>query len=58
MTQWLSEGGCEAKAMESTGSYWKPVYNILEASELSVVVVNTQHMKTVPGRNTDVTDAR
>ncbi len=58
MAQWLSEGGCEAVAMESTGSYWKPVYNILEASELSAMVVNAQHMKAVPGRKTDVTDAQ
>ena len=42
--------------MESTGSYWKPVYNLLEGTfELSVV--NAQHMKAVPGRKTDVKDA-
>ncbi len=58
MAQWLCEGGCEAVAMESTGSYWKPVYNILEASELYTMVVNAQHMKAVPGRKTDVSDAQ
>ena len=57
MAAWLTEGGCEAVAMESTGSYWKPVYNILEMSELNAMVVNAQHMKAVPGRKTDVTDA-
>ena len=44
-------------AMESTASYWKPLYNILEASELSAMVVNAHHMKAVPGRKTDVKDA-
>lgn len=57
MAQWLTEGGCEAVAMESTGSYWKPVYNILEASGLEPMVVNAQHMKAVPGRKTDVSDS-
>ena len=44
-------------AMESTASYWKPLYNILEASALSAMVVNAHHMKAVPGRKTDVKDA-
>ncbi len=57
MAQWLAEGGCEAVAMESTGSYWKPIYNILEMSELNAMVVNAQHMKAVPGRKTDVSDS-
>ena len=43
-------------AMESTGVYWKPVYNILE-DEFTVMVVNAAHIKTVPGRKTDVKDA-
>jgi len=43
-------------AMESTGVYWKPIYNILEG-HLEVVVVNAQHLKKVPGRKTDVLDA-
>lgn len=54
---WLTEGGCEQVAMESTGSYWKPLYNILEATGLSAMVVNARHMKAVPGRKTDVSDA-
>ena len=57
MTLWLMEGGCEQVAMESTGSYWKPLYNILESSGVGAIVVNAQHMKAVPGRKTDATDA-
>ncbi len=44
-------------AMESTASYWKPLYNILESSDLNAMVVNARHMKAVPGRKTDVKDA-
>ena len=43
--------------MESTGEYWKPVYNILE-SNFEVLLVNAQHIKAVPGRKTDVNDAQ
>jgi transposase len=43
--------------MESTGVFWKPVYNILEGNGMEVWVVNAQHLKKVPGRKTDVTDA-
>lgn len=57
MADWLKEGGCEMIAMESTASYWKPLYNILETCELKAMVVNAQHMKAVPGRKTDVKDA-
>ena len=57
MADWLKNGGCEMIAMESTASYGKPLYNILEASELKAMVVNASHMKAVPGRKTDVKDA-
>ena len=57
MADWLKEGGCERVAMESTSSYWKPLYNILESCELDAMVVNARHMKAVPGRKTDVKDA-
>ena len=57
LADWLREGGCQKIAMESTGSYWKPLYNIFEASGLDAMVVNAQHMKAVPGRKTDVKDA-
>jgi transposase len=43
--------------MESTGVYWKPVFNVLELAGIEAMVVNAAHMKTVPGRKTDVKDA-
>jgi transposase len=55
---WLAEQGCVAVAMEATGAYWKPVYNVLEAhGGFALVVVNAQHLRAVPGRKTDVKDA-
>lgn len=57
LADWLKTSGCADVAMESTGVYWKPVYNILE-DECNVVVVNAQHLKRVPGRKTDVSDAQ
>jgi transposase len=57
LANWLVENGCEKVAMESTGSYWKPVYNVLELLGLDIMVVNAQHMKAVPGRKTDMKDA-
>lgn len=57
LSDWLISAGCEMVAMESTASYWKPLYNVLEYSGLGAIVVNAQHMKTVPGRKTDVKDA-
>lgn len=56
LLDWLQQAGCTHVAMESTGVYWKPVYNILEG-QVEVVVVNAQHLKGVPGRKTDVLDA-
>jgi transposase len=52
---WLKECGVTHAAMESTGVYWKPIYNILESS-CELVVVNAQHIKQVPGRKTDKAD--
>ena len=57
MADWLQQGKCEMIAMESTGSYWKPLYNILESVGLNAMVVNARHMKAVPGRKTDQKDA-
>ncbi len=57
MADWLKENNCQMAAMESTASYWKPLYNILESSDLKAIVVNARHMKAVPGRKTDVKDA-
>jgi transposase len=56
LAAWLTTKGITHIAMESTGEFWKPVYNLLEGS-FTVLVVNAQHVKTVPGRKTDVKDA-
>ena len=53
---WLEANGCTHGAMESTGVYWKPLYNLLEG-RLELLVVNAQHMRNLPGRKTDVADA-
>lgn len=53
---WLKAGGCTHIAMESTGIYWRPIYNLLEG-EFTLYVVNAAHIKAVPGRKTDVKDA-
>lgn len=55
LSDWLVSEGCTQVAIESTGVYWKPVFNILEGV-LEVVLVNARHVKTVPGRKTDVRD--
>ena len=55
LSDWLLSEGCKHAAMESTGVYWKPVFNILEGS-LNVILVNARHVKVVPGRKTDVRD--
>ena len=57
MIVWIRTKSCEVVAMESTGVYWKPVYNLLEEAGLKAIVVNAQHIKGVPGRKTDVKDA-
>jgi transposase len=57
LADWLRTAGVTHVALESTGVYWKPVFNILE-SEFVVIVVNAQHIKQVPGRKTDVRDAQ
>lgn len=57
LTDWLLESECQMIAMESTASYWKPLYNVFESNGLPAMVVNASHMKAVPGRKTDVKDA-
>ena len=57
LMDWLKYVDCQCVAMEATGSYWKPIYNLLEMEEMPALVVNAQHIKTVPGRKTDVKDA-
>src|SRR3984885_159508 len=55
-TSWLQRCGVTHVAMESTGVYWKPVYNVLEG-RFELLVVNAQHIKAVPGRKTDQRDS-
>jgi transposase len=56
LSDWLSAEGVTHVAMESTGVYWKPIWNILE-DQFEILLVNAQHIKQVPGRKTDVKDA-
>src|SRR5215210_7341277 len=55
LSDWLLAEGCTHVAIESTGVYWKPVFNILEAA-VKVILVNARDVKAVPGRKTDVRD--
>jgi transposase len=56
LREWLKAQGCEAVAMESTGVYWKCIWNVLEG-EMELLLCNAQHIKAVPGRKTDIKDA-
>ena len=56
LVDWLKQGGCTHVAMESTGVFWKPVFNLLEG-EFEVLLVNPREVKQVPGRKTDTGDA-
>ncbi len=49
MNAWLREHYCQMEAMESSGSYWKPIYNLLEADQMPAMVVNALHPQRVPG---------
>jgi len=55
MADWLASAGVTHVAMESTGVYWKPIWNLLEG-QFEMLLVNAQHIKQVPGRKTDVKD--
>ncbi len=57
MAEWLCSRGVTHVAMESTGVYWKPIFNILEA-QFEILLVNAHHMKNVPGRKTDIRDCQ
>jgi transposase len=57
LIDWIKEQRCSHVAMESTSVYWKPIVNLLEAEGIEFLVVNAQHMKSLPGRKTDVKDA-
>lgn len=56
LAQWLQRHQVQQIAMESTGTYWRPVWNILERRGLPLLLANAQHIKNVPGRKTDVKD--
>jgi len=56
LADWLDAAGVTAVAMEATGSYWKPIWNLLE-DRFELLLANAAHLKAVPGRKTDVRDA-
>ena len=56
LADWLAEGGMTHVAMESTGVFWKPIWNLFEG-RFTLLLVNARHVKQVPGRKTDVSDA-
>ncbi|MFN6572600.1 IS110 family transposase [Dendronalium sp. ChiSLP03b] len=58
MADWLTQSGVTTVAMEATGVYWIPVFQILEARGFEVKLVNAHHFKTVPGRKTDILDCQ
>jgi transposase len=57
LDDWLRSYGIEVVAMESTGIFWRPVFNLLEEGR-TIILVNAQHMKAVPGRKTDAKDSQ
>ena len=58
LADWLVTCGVDTVAMESTGVYWIPVFEMLEARSLQVYLVNARHIKNVPGRKSDVQDCQ
>lgn len=58
MADWLSQIGVQTVAMESTGIYWIPAFEILEEHGFEVLLVNAHHVKNVPGRKSDVQDCQ
>ena len=58
MAKWLVEKGVCSVAMQSTGVYWMPVYEVLEQSGLEVYLVNARHTKNLPGRKSDVQECQ
>jgi transposase len=57
LSDWLSGNGCTHVAMEATGVYWKPVWHVLSDGQMELILANAAHVKNVPGRKTDVSDA-
>ena len=58
LANWLTACGIQTVAMESTGVYWIPIYELLEAQGFQVFLVNARHLKNVPGKKTDVLDCQ
>ena len=58
LVQWLKECQIDTVAMESTGVYWIPIYEMLEQAGFEVLLVHASHVKNVPGRKTDVLDCQ
>jgi len=57
LKEWLLKNNCPIVAMESTGIFWRPVYNVLE-KDMNLILVNARHIKNVPGRKTDISDSK
>lgn len=57
MANWLKENKCEKIAMESTASYWKPLVNVFEITNLDYTIINARDYKNLPGKKTDVLDS-
>src|SRR5512146_1933451 len=57
LADWLRDSHVEQVAMESTGVYWKPIYNLLESAGFDLWLVNAREFRAVPGRKTDVKDS-
>ena len=58
MADWLKQCGIKTVAMESTGVYWIPVFQVLESRGFDVKIINAHYVKTVPGQKTDVLDSQ
>ena len=58
LAEWLTQCGVKTVAMESTGVYWSPIYEVLEARGFAVYLVNARHLKNVPGRKSDIKDCQ
>jgi transposase len=57
LAEWLNQAHCEIAAMESTGAYWKPVWNVLEG-QIELILANAKHVRALPGEKTDHKDGK
>jgi hypothetical protein len=58
LVQWLLENRVDTVAMEATGVYWIPLFELLEANQIQAYLVNAQHIQNVPGRKSDILDCQ